>query len=1545
MRHLWKRASVFLSVIILAFGGLCSSAYCNCENGNALPPFLVTGSVDPNLLLFIDNSASMYDLAYINETSDTYCYDDTYLSAQAYEGYFKNSTIYNYSFEDGEFQPLTTATTISEICVNDAANKFRGEDLCIYFNDSSQALITKLAARGNLLNWLAASKMDIEKKILTGGKYDPTHQRLVMESRGCLDRTFVKKVPVMNSSSSFYATLGVRRDNPSYRTVFDVYRITTNGFDNSACEQAIQELKIGNLGQAKFYIDGCMTYFTQTGKDPLTAYKAAFNHAVQGCWYMSETGEALPGAGDITSIRNDCTQVYGNLRAEDVAWPGPTTLTFENASHVCTGDYATGADYIGRCWDPSKAVYFKNGNWTTDGWVDNVDACVEQALLDYCKALTVPEVPDPSDITDITDQLWNIPAMLIEAGVLAQLLDPIATLNGYIHFDAAPTGLLQEYKNRIRMGALAFNNFGSESECAGEDPHVRYYCENPADKDGGRVIAEIGVGTSQDLVNAVNGIEATTWTPFGEAYFNAIGYYTQKWYLRLNLADFPIGLGHDPVEAWCQQNNILIITDGSSTTDLNPAVSYFVSLAGHNDGDAVDVLGCNALAGSTLLDDLTYYAKNGSGIYHVEPFTGGNKQNITTHIVVAGTPRTSLAPGECNPSILLEQAAENGGTSLYRAESISDLGEQLRNVFDIIGSRTSSGSASSVISASRGGEGALYQAIFWPRHETGFESGEEWVTWLGEVHALLIDSYGLMYEDTNGDSTLNAPDERIFLYFDDIRGETRACYDDLAADGSCPGISKGMGQVRYLWSASRWLNSISGSDISSSRTHYISAEKKRYVFTWTDLNNDGIVNGAEVLPFTERDWGALAVSGGRGPVPLDFGVQTSAEVNEIVRWVRGEDQEGMRSRGLLVDLDRDGSSETAVTWRLGDVVHSTPMAAASPAEYYDFLYRDSSYARFARQYKSRRQVIYFGGNDGMLHAVNGGFYHTSENKFCRTESCASEDAAPELGAELWAYVPYNLLAHLKCLTDPAYDHKYFVDLRPRIFDVQIFPTNDGIHQDGWGTILVGGMRFGGAETLPGALDLDQNGIPDYPLDNRKFTSAYFILDITNPEEPPVLLGEFTRTTDVAEAEFGYTTAISTMVPMKEGGNTKWYLILGSGPTTLDGESDQRGKVCALPLDWLVTGSEKPLRMPAALPSATSLVSPEGGCFELPDNNSFVSDLITVDFDIVEDYMADTVYFGTIQGSVGDWGGKLYRLVTREEDAQGTQISTVPSQWSSLLLPLPSPKPNPLPLIDVGQPVMAAPSVGWDGLNTQNFWVFFGTGRFFGQDDKVDNSQQSYYGIKEPVDCNSGDFTWNEVEIAGTHNSTPGEQGLLRVDQIRVHQACNPTDANLTCGDGTTACLPAGVNNFAELTRYIVGRCEPGETGTDGWYKNFSRPRERNLGQATLLFGLLTFTTYQPFDDVCLAEGLSYLYADFYQTGTPWYADIFDDNSVDASGNVVDWKDLGRGLSMTPNLHVGKQEGATAYVQTSTGEIVEIPQPKPPVENVHSKRISWHEVAP
>ena len=98
----------------------------------------------------------------------------------------------------------------------------------------------------------------------------------------------------------------------------------------------------------------------------------------------------------------------------------------------------------------------------------------------------------------------------------------------------------------------------------------------------------------------------------------------------------------------------------------------------------------------------------------------------------------------------------------------------------------------------------------------------------------------------------------------------------------------------------------------------------------------------------------------------------------------------------------------------------------------------------------------------MLHAVNAGFYSESEDKFCLSpldtnNKCPANDGAgaPILGTELWAYVPYNLHPHLRCLTgmDEEYVHKYYVDLKPRIFDVQIFePDTD--HPNGWGTILV-----------------------------------------------------------------------------------------------------------------------------------------------------------------------------------------------------------------------------------------------------------------------------------------------------------------------------------------------------------------------------------------------------------------------------------------------------------------------------------------------------------
>ena len=93
--------------------------------------------------------------------------------------------------------------------------------------------------------------------------------------------------------------------------------------------------------------------------------------------------------------------------------------------------------------------------------------------------------------------------------------------------------------------------------------------------------------------------------------------------------------------------------------------------------------------------------------------------------------------------------------------------------------------------------------------------------------------------------------------------------------------------------------------------------------------------------------------------------------------------------------------------KLGDIVNSAPVFAEG--------------------------VIYCGGNDGMLHAFDA-----------------------ETGDELFAYVPGLVFDHLYRLADPAYTHRFFVDLTPTV------KTGAGVlGGTSPRTLLVGGLRKGG----------------------------------------------------------------------------------------------------------------------------------------------------------------------------------------------------------------------------------------------------------------------------------------------------------------------------------------------------------------------------------------------------------------------------------------------------------------------------------------------------
>ena len=1109
----------------------------------------------------------------------------------------------------------------------------------------------------------------------------------------------------------------------------------------------------------------------------------------------------------------------------------------------------------------------------------------------------------------------------------------------------------------------------------------------------------------------------------------------------------------DPVVYSCQENHLLMITEGVSTADINEAVATFVSGMMPADSAVEEQGECVSLKGSTYLDDLTFFGNKSTSevLYPLgnsqiplsdPPFDLEDKQPLTSHFFVSGS-LSSVGDGECKPEKLIENAASQGGTGEpIGGEDPAEQKRALEVFFNELRQRASAGSAASVISSARSGEGAIYQAIFWPErkrnHETKIdpvtnEPVEYKITWVGDVHGLFIDDKGYMYEDSNGnrlldpsedldgdghfdcgeftatitnttvspgsdkngdtkidlrnesdvdfdidghfdlvcedvnnngvwdvkDSNNNDLDKRVIVYFDDTDKRSKACYDQSIVDslGDSCNNWKELDEVAFLWSANNELSKLDLATLDLNRSDFISPDKQRNIFTWNDVNRNGVVDDGEVVPFEEGNFDTLFE---------EFNTGSAAEVNKVVNWIRGvEDLDGFRSRKFMLN---EGTGTREITWRLGDIINSTPQTVTGPAEAYHLLYNDASYVPFVSKYKPRRHVVYFGGNDGMLHAVNAGFYSESEKKFCLTKldadtgKCPVSESGPALGAELWAYIPYNLHPHLKCLTSPTYEgqnHKYYVDLRPRVFDVQIFNADDN-HPNGWGTILVGGMRFGGApQTVT---------YPDgktYP-----FISSYFILDITNPENPPVLLGELTKgyaTSDLGEtSDLGFSTVVPTLAIAKTVDNPKtpgneysnaWYLVLGSGPrgpNALKGESNQKAKLSVMYLggtdadgiadkNGLVGDGNKPVRPFRVYEASSTPVISQTFILEptaAPTKYGFVSDPITVDFDInptdAEEYASDAIYFGTVEAANNEgtvWqggGGHLYRLVMEPSGhtIRGGTSSSLLGSWGV----------KPLIDLSVGnaagtiQPITAAPSVGMD--DDGKYWIYFGTGRFFDVDDKRDSTQQSFYGIREPMDDDtSTKLNWDPVTVTN----------LLRVDQFDVQLSDKSSTALVSCNDPVSGCPITVSNDFHldDLETHIAKY-------TNGWYKHFApyENRERNLGQATLLGGLVTFTTYQPFSDVCKAEGESYLYGVYYKTGTSWHENVFGDyglSTIMDKTYVKNKLSLGRGLSITPSLFTGSgEDGAKAFVQTSTGAILEIKQDNLPIDNYKTGRESWKE---
>jgi type IV pilus assembly protein PilY1 len=817
--------------------------------------------------------------------------------------------------------------------------------------------------------------------------------------------------------------------------------------------------------------------------------------------------------------------------------------------------------------------------------------------------------------------------------------------------------------------------------------------------------------------------------------------------------------------------------------------------------------------------------------------------------------------------------------------------DQLQRIFEALVARTASGTNAAVVANSSSGVGAVYQALYQPQYTVGSNT----VNWTGTLRAIFIDESGRLREDSNSNARLDDPatDKVVQLEFDATVEKTfvQRYVPDAGGNLVPDGATVELNDLKPIWSAVEQLAQASSAE--SQRTSYLSADlSTRYILTAMDRNADSEIDGQDVVDFTSSGMGASYTD-----FHQYFGLPSALGVGDLIDFLRGKEVAGARNR--TIDLDGDGSDEV---WRLGDIIHSTPAVVATPTDGYNRDFSDTTYQAFVDEYINRRQVVYVGANDGMIHAFNGGFWDSANKEFKTT---ATGKTTRPLGQEMWAYVPSNLLPHMRWLADPDYQHVYYMDGEPMVFDANVF-TPDSTHVDGWGTIMVMGMRFGGS---PLEITVDSS--------NVVMRSAYVLFDVTDPEQAPKLLGEVTA------PDLGFTLSQPVVVknrqPEAVTGDwsapsvNDWYLVLGSGPkgsnAASDAVSDQTPRLFAIDLEQLVDNS-------GSASASTSYFTTIGGgsSLTLGSVDGFVSGMTSADWD--RNGNEDAVYVGTIEGTSASPSGKMYRLLIEDNDGSVRAYNGISSAPLSVFM-------------DPGLPIQAAPTTVSDSLGAR--WLLFGTGKLLVPKDNGLVQQQYFYGAKEPRDT-SGDLTYGTV--------VPGN--LIDTTDIAVFEGSGDVK---DVSSGTVANLTIGgdvVSSFDGLEDTI--RDYP------GWKLKMSNPSGLPSGRVTNKATLnpanrksFGFTEYLPPAESCELDGESFLYALSILTGTATpdaplsTSNDYVVNSKEMSQSVVS---LGDGYASSITYHQGTSGSLNAITNMSTGAINTTVQG---IATPASGRQSWRQI--
>lgn len=391
------------------------------------------------------------------------------------------------------------------------------------------------------------------------------------------------------------------------------------------------------------------------------------------------------------------------------------------------------------------------------------------------------------------------------------------------------------------------------------------------------------------------------------------------------------------------------------------------------------------------------------------------------------------------------------------------------------------------------------------------------------------------------------------------------------------------------------------------------------------------------------------------------------------------------------------------------------------------------------------------------------------------------------------------------------------------------PVVGDVYDGGWKTILVGGYNGGGR--------------------------GYYALDVTNPASPKALwefkvrdpdLTPCAETTAAAvgqtdDCDVGYSYGNPIITKLPDG---TWVVLVTSGYNNI-GPGEGQGYLYVLNA---VTGA------------IVRKIGTGEGSDTTPSGLSKINAWS-------ENTMVDNT---SLRVYGGDLLGNLWRFDLSTYTAQ--HLATLKNSGAS------------------AQPITAKPELGQVGTHAV---IYVGTGRYLGETDSADTSQQSFYAIKDATTSYGANFRATANVVQQTLTTTTDASGAI---------------------------IRTGSSNAVDFS------------SNDGWYIDLPDSGERANTDPTLALGTLVFTTNVPNANVCTVGGYSWIYYLDYRTGS--YV------STSAGGLVA--RRLGNALATRPVL-VRLPNNSVVSLTKLSDTTVQVGNVPIGAGGTTVRRVSWREL--